>query len=70
MDYIAAYEEAGYSTQYWAGDGNLETWKELLGQYRAGTLEGVGTTVSTATPTIKYTISKKATPQATHSRQA
>ena len=42
MDYIAAYEEAGYSTQYWAGDGNLETWKELLGQYRAGTLEGVG----------------------------
>lgn len=40
-DYIAAYEEAGYSTQYWAGDGSVGTWKELLEQYRAGTLQGV-----------------------------
>lgn len=40
-NYIAAYEEAGYSSQYWAGDGSVSTWKELLGQYRAGTLEGV-----------------------------
>ena len=40
-DYIAAYEEAGYSSQYWAGDGQVSTWKELLQQYKAGTLEGV-----------------------------
>ncbi len=40
-DYIAAYEEAGYSSQYWAGNGQISTWKELLGQYRAGTLQGV-----------------------------
>lgn len=40
-DYIAAYEEAGYSTQYWAGDGQVSTWKELLQQYNAGTLQGV-----------------------------
>ena len=40
-DYIAAYEEAGYSTQYWAGDGQVSTWKELLQQYKAGTLQGV-----------------------------
>lgn len=40
-DYISAYEEAGYSNQYWAGDGNLATWKELLSQYKGGTLQGV-----------------------------
>ena len=40
-DYIAAYEEAGYSTQYWAGDGQISTWKELLQQYKAGSLQGV-----------------------------
>ena len=40
-DYIAAYEEAGYSSQYWAGDGQVSTWKELFQQYKAGTLEGV-----------------------------
>lgn len=40
-DYIAAYEEAGYSSQYWAGNGQVSTWKELLKQYREGTLEGV-----------------------------
>ena len=40
-EYIAAYEEAGYSTQYWAGDGQVSTWKELLKEYKAGTLQGV-----------------------------
>ncbi len=40
-DYITAYEEAGYSSQYWAGDGSLTTWKELLSQYKQGRLEGV-----------------------------
>ena len=40
-EYIAAYEEAGYSSQYWAGDGQVSTWKELLQQYKAGTLQGV-----------------------------
>ncbi|MDE6263934.1 MAG: TonB-dependent receptor, partial [Paramuribaculum sp.] len=41
LDYITAYREANYSSQYWAGNGNLDTWEELIGQYRAGTLEGV-----------------------------
>ena len=41
MDYIDAYEEAGYSKQYWAGNGQISTWRELLQQYRAGTLQGV-----------------------------
>lgn len=41
LEYIAAYREANYSNQYWAGNGNLDTWEELLGQYRAGGLEGV-----------------------------
>ena len=41
MDYIDAYEEAGFSSQYWAGDGQISTWRELLGQYRNGTLQGV-----------------------------
>lgn len=40
-EYISAYREAGYSNQYWAGDGNIDTWQELLGQYRAGSLQGV-----------------------------
>ncbi len=41
MDYIDAYEEAGYSKQYWAGNGQISTWRELLQQYNAGTLQGV-----------------------------
>ena len=40
-DYIAAYEEAGFSNQYWAGNGDISRWKELLQQYQAGTLQGV-----------------------------
>lgn len=40
-DYIAAYEEAGFSTQYWAGNGDISRWKELLQQYQTGTLQGV-----------------------------
>lgn len=39
--YIAAYKEAGFSKQYWAGNGDIARWQELLGQYRAGTLQGV-----------------------------
>lgn len=41
LDFINAYEEAGFSSQYWAGDGDISTWKELLQQYRSGTLSGV-----------------------------
>ncbi|MCH5318188.1 MAG: TonB-dependent receptor [Paramuribaculum sp.] len=41
LDYIQAYQDAGYSQQYWAGNGNVDTWKDLIGQYRAGTLQGV-----------------------------
>ena len=40
-DYIAAYEETGYSKQYWAGNGQISTWKELLQQYKVGSLQGV-----------------------------
>ena len=40
-DYIEAYEEAGYSNQYWAGNGQISTWRELLDQYRARSLAGV-----------------------------
>ena len=38
--YLDAYEEAGYSAKYWAGNGDISRWRELLGQYRQGTLEG------------------------------
>lgn len=41
LDYINAYQDAGYSQQYWAGNGSVETWKDLIGQYRAGQLSGV-----------------------------
>ena len=40
-DYITAYEEAGYSKQYWAGNGQISTWRELLQQYKSGSLQGV-----------------------------
>lgn len=39
--YLDAYEEAGFSSQYWAGGGQITRWKELLGLYRKGNLEGV-----------------------------
>jgi len=38
--YIAAYQEAGYSSKYWAGNGSVDRWKDLLGQYRTGALSG------------------------------
>ena len=40
-DYIAAYQEAGFSSMYWAGNGQITRWQELLGLYRQGSLEGV-----------------------------
>ena len=40
-DYIAAYQEAGFSSQYWAGNGQITRWQELLGLYRQGNLQGV-----------------------------
>lgn len=40
-DYIAAYKEAGFSSLYWAGNGSISRWQELLGQYRQGSLSGV-----------------------------
>ena len=39
--YIDAYEEAGFSSQYWAGGGQVSRWKELLGLYSKGGLAGV-----------------------------
>ena len=41
LDYIQAYKDAGLSQQYWAGDGDIDRWVELIGQYNSGTLEGV-----------------------------
>lgn len=38
--YLDAYQEAGYSSKYWAGNGDISRWRELLGQYRQGTLQG------------------------------
>ena len=40
-DYLAAYKEAGFSDKYWAASGDINRWQELLGQYNAGTLQGV-----------------------------
>lgn len=40
-DYIKAYKEAGFSSQYWAGNGKIDRWQELLKQYREGGLQGV-----------------------------
>ncbi|MGM9747228.1 MAG: SusC/RagA family TonB-linked outer membrane protein, partial [Candidatus Cryptobacteroides sp.] len=40
-DYIAAYQEAGFSSMYWAGNGQITRWQELLGMYRQGTLDNV-----------------------------
>lgn len=40
-EYIAAYKEAGFSSQYWAGHGQITRWEELLGLYKQGSLPGV-----------------------------
>ncbi|MGN0195002.1 MAG: SusC/RagA family TonB-linked outer membrane protein [Candidatus Cryptobacteroides sp.] len=40
-DYISAYREAGFSSQYWAGNGSLDRWQELLALYRRGSVDGV-----------------------------
>ena len=40
-EYLDAYKEAGFSDKYWAGGGDISRWQELLGQYQAGTLQGV-----------------------------
>ncbi len=34
-DYIDAYIEAGYNGNYWAGNGDVNKWKEYLAQYKA-----------------------------------
>jgi len=34
-DYIDAYIEAGYNSNYWAGNGDVNKWKEYLAQYKA-----------------------------------
>lgn len=39
--YLDAYSEAGYSTKYWAGNGDISRWRQLLSDYRSSTLEGV-----------------------------
>ena len=39
--FLDAYKEAGFSEKYYAGNGSITRWQELLGSYRAGTLDGV-----------------------------
>ena len=39
-EFITAYQEAGYSAVYFAGNGDLNRWRELLGLYRTGNLTG------------------------------
>ena len=34
-DYIDAYIEAGYNSNYWAGNGDVNKWKEYLAQYKS-----------------------------------
>ena len=34
-EYIDAYIEAGYNSNYWAGNGDVYKWKEYLAQYKA-----------------------------------
>jgi len=43
-EYIDAYIEAGYNSNYWAGNGNVNQWKEYLAQYKANpsSLQTVG----------------------------
>ena len=38
--YLDAYQEAGFSSKYWAGNGDITRWRELLSQFRQGTLQG------------------------------
>ena len=35
-DYLDAYEEAGFSSKYFAGNGEISRWRELLAAYRKG----------------------------------
>ena len=37
-DYLDAYEEAGFSSKYFAGNGEISRWRELLAAYRKGCL--------------------------------
>lgn len=39
--YLDAYEEAGFSSRYYAGNGDITRWRELLGLYRSAVLDGV-----------------------------
>lgn len=44
LDFIHAYDEAGYTKTYWAGNGDITRWGELLEQYQnnPGSLATVG----------------------------
>lgn len=44
LDFIHAYDEAGYTKTYWAGNGDITRWGELLQQYKdnPGSLATVG----------------------------
>ena len=41
LTFIDAYREAGFSNQFYAGNGDVDTWVELINQYRAGQLSDV-----------------------------
>ena len=60
-EYINAYLEAGYTNTYWAGNGNVATWKEYLAQYKAdpSSLNTVGDGIYRDTDGRVYWLSEK-----------
>lgn len=59
--YIDAYLEAGYTNTYWAGNGNVATWKDYLSQYKAdpSSLNTVGDGIYKDTDGRVYWLSEK-----------
>lgn len=61
LDYINAYQEAGYTNTYWAGNGNVDKWKEYLIQYKQNpsSLNTVGDGILKDTDGRVYWLSEK-----------
>lgn len=55
-NYIDAYLEAGYNSNYWAGNGNIQQWKEYLAQYKSnpGSLNTIGEGILSAGNNVYY----------------
>lgn len=61
LDYISAYQEAGYTNTYWAGNGDVNKWKEYLIQYKKdpSSLNTVGDGIYKDTDGRVYWLSEK-----------